>query len=111
MKTIKVKNYEPIPRDYTGIVEREDGNKCWLKHGNLHREDGPAYIEPNGYKSWRLNGNYIWDSYNKLDLTNKIILSKTQRSEYPSVQIWKILGKNGLYEQVIIPGMEELIKE
>ena len=111
MKTIKVKEWNDILLGYTGIVEWEDGDKGWYKNGLNHREDGPAYVEFNGYKAWRLNGQYIWFSAKKLDLTNKIILSKTQHPEYPFVRVWKILGPNGLYEQIIIPGMEEFVIE
>ena len=28
----------------------------WLLNGKLHREDGPAYELPGGYKAWWLNG-------------------------------------------------------
>ena len=112
MKTIKIKNWDDIPKNYTGIVERATGSKTWLKNGNAHREDGPAWIiSLDNYKSWYLDGNFICNSRYKFDLTNQIILSKTQHPLYPIVQVWKILGTNGLYEQIIIPGMEEYIKE
>ena len=111
MNMIKLKILGGLPEEYTGLVEWEDGDKGWYKNGDRHRDDGPSYIRKNGYKFWDLDGESIWSSYNKLDLTNQIILSKTQHPEYPTVQIWKILGKNGLYEQVIIPGMEEFIIE
>ena len=110
MKTIKLRNSEGIPQGYTGIIEWEDGDTGWYKNGIRHREDGPARIF-NGYKSWWLDGKIIWSSYDKLDLTNQIVLSKTKHPDYPSVQIWKIVGPNGLYEQFIIPGMEEIIIE
>ena len=111
MNTIKLKSWNDIPSNYTGIVEYEDGSKEWYKNGRFHREDGPARIHKNDYKSWRLEGYYIWDSDHKLGFTNQIILSKTQHPEYPTVQVWKILSKNKVYEQTIIPGMEELIIE
>ena len=105
MKTIKVNHTSDIPQDHTGVADWNHGNKEWYKNGEYHREDGPARIF-NGYKSWWLDGKIIWNSGCKLNLTNQIILSKQQHSEYPTVQIWKILGPNGLYEQIIIPGME-----
>ena len=111
MKTIKLKDWDKTPQDYTGIVEWEGGNKGWYKNGNFHREDGPTYIDIDGYKSWCLDGKFIWDSTCKADLTNQIILSKTQHPEYPQVQVWKILDKDKVYEQIIIPGMEEIIIE
>ena len=109
MKTIKIKISEDIPKGYTGIVEWENGNKSWFKNDKFHREDGPAFIRTDGYKSWWLDGNLIWNSIRILNLRNQIILSKTKHPEHPTVQIWKILGPNGLYEQIIIPGMEEFI--
>jgi hypothetical protein len=37
----------------------ECGNQIWCnKKGQFHREDGPAYINPDGYQSWYTNGKY-----------------------------------------------------
>jgi len=36
--------------------EDPDGTKVWYRHGFLHREDGPAVIWDNGVKYWFLNG-------------------------------------------------------
>ena len=36
-------------------VEWANGDKEWLQHGHLHREDGPA-IEADGAKQWWVNG-------------------------------------------------------
>jgi hypothetical protein len=33
-----------------------DGEKWWCKDGKLHREDGPALRFGNGYKEWWLDG-------------------------------------------------------
>ncbi len=55
MKTIKTKYGITIPRDYTGIVEWEDGDVWWLKNGKQHRTDGPAVIWNNGKKKWYVN--------------------------------------------------------
>ena len=101
MNIIKLEDWKDIPREYTGIVEGSHGI-YWYKNGLNHREDGPAYVEFNGYKSWWLDGKVIWISNGKLDLTNKIILSKSQHPLYPTVQVWKILNKNEVYEQIII---------
>ena len=100
-----------VPNKFTGIVEWGDGDVSYLKNGNLHREDGPSLIKINGFKEWNLDGKCIWFSAKKLDLTNKIILSKTQHHDYPLVQVWKVLDKNEIYDQIIIPGMEEHIRE
>jgi hypothetical protein len=35
----------------------KDGNIVYINElGQLHREDGPAYEQPDGFKSWYLNG-------------------------------------------------------
>ena len=115
MNIIKASEWNDIPEDYTGIVKWEDGSVIHHKNGRRHREDGPSFVEPGGYKAWWLDGNHIWDldpdSDGKLDLTNQIILSKNQHPEYPTVQVWKILDKDEVYERIIIPGMEEFITE
>ena len=111
MKTLKLEDWDKTPQGYTGIVEYTTGNREWFKNGKSHREDGPAWIKKDGLKSWCLDGKGICNSSYKFDLTNQIILSKTQHPLYPTVQVWKILDKNGLREQIIIPGMEEIIIE
>ena len=112
MKTIKAKSWDDVPNNFTGIVEWDNGLvKDWYKNGDLHKEEGPARIYKDDYKVWWLDGKIIWSSYDKLDLTNKIILSKTQHLNYPIVQIWKVLDSEGIYELTVIPGMEEVIKE
>ena len=110
MKTIKIKEWNDLPKGYTGIATGNNGI-YWYKNGNFHREDGPAWIRKDGLKTWWLDGKGIFNSSYKFDLTNQIILSKTQHPLYPTVQVWKILDKNGLREQIIIPGMEEIIIE
>ena len=47
-----------------GLLHREDGPavedvngyKAWFINGKLHRIDGPAVEHPNGSKLWYLNG-------------------------------------------------------
>jgi len=130
MNIIKIKHSSEIPENYTGIVESENGTKYWLKNDLFHREDGPAIVYKNGseewyengryhrkngpviisnlgYKEWALDGVKIWKSErNKLDLRDKIILSKERHSMYPTVQVWKYIDENGIKEQIVIPGME-----
>ena len=111
MKTIKVNRWKDIPQSYIGVVEWDDGVVSYLKNGKLHREDGPARIYKDGHKSWWLDGKIIWSLFDKLDLTNQIIFSKIPHPNYQTVQIWKILYSVGVYEQIVIPGMEEYIQE
>ena len=111
MKALKLEDWDETPQDYTGIVEWKCGNKSWVKNGKHHRENGPAHIKKIGYKIWYLDGKYVWDSHAKLGLTNQIILSKTQHPLYPTVQVWKILDKDRVWQQIVIPGMEKYIQE
>ncbi len=115
MNIIKAKKWTDIPDNYTGIAESEYGYKIWLKNGKLHREDGPAEIwkkDKKQFESWHLNARFIWTtSWGECNLKNSIILSKEQHPNYPTVQIWKWIGWNGVREQIMIPGMESLFLE
>ena len=42
-------------KEYT-VKVYEDGSKCWLLRGLIHREDGPAIEYPDGTKRWLLRG-------------------------------------------------------
>ena len=108
---IEIKSFTEPPQDYTGFVIWNDGTRIWYKNGKRHRDDGVALVHNSGYKAWWLDGKIIWDSGCKLNLTNQIILSKHQHPIYPTIQVWKILNKNKVYERIIIPGMEEHIQE
>lgn len=114
MITIKVKNSSEIPKGYTGIVEWDNGLvKDWYKNGNLHKEDGPAIINTvsNEDNKWFLNGKWILMQEEIKSFSNWIVLSKSQHPEYPLVQIWKILDKNGLFEQEMTSDLIKLFNE
>ncbi len=113
MNTIKAKEWKDIPINFTGIVEWKNGNKIWLKDDKLHREDGPAKILVEGYKSWYLDGIRIVGFYEgqTVNLTTKIILSKEPHPLYPTVQVWRWVEKDSIREQIIVSGMEEYITE
>jgi hypothetical protein len=59
VKTIKIKTFADIPKNYTGIVVWPSGRKHWYLNGLVHREDGPAVVCPNGTKYWYLNGKEV----------------------------------------------------
>ena len=42
-----------------GKVIYNNGDVAWWKNGKLHREDGPAVIRFDEYKSWWINGQFI----------------------------------------------------
>jgi len=56
MKTIKIKDWNEVPNNFTGIVKDTNGDKFWYLDGNVHREGGPAIEWSNGNKSWYFNG-------------------------------------------------------
>lgn len=56
MNTIKLKENEEPPSNFTGIVEHADGTKEWSKEGLLHRLAGPAVEWANGTKEWYKEG-------------------------------------------------------
>ncbi len=112
MKTLKVNADNEIPKDYTGVVFLKNKYMWWYKNGKFHREDGPAKIWYDGIKEWWLNGKYIYSSFCvRIDLRNKIILSKDPHPDYPTVQVWKWIDKNEIIEQVIISEMGVYIIE
>jgi hypothetical protein len=60
MKTITENEWHTLSfkeRDsYTGIIKWDNGDVCYYKNGFLHREDGPAVTNTQGYKSWYFEG-------------------------------------------------------
>jgi hypothetical protein len=87
MKIISIKNWDEVPKDYTGIVkhpiiletywylngklhredgpaiEHADGRKCWYLNGLRHRVDGPAVESADGSKCWYLNDEMVFANY------------------------------------------------
>jgi hypothetical protein len=54
------------------IIDEYNVKQWFNSQGQLHREDGPAVIWPNGGKEWRINGKlhredgpaHVFDKYN-----------------------------------------------
>jgi len=44
-----------LHREDGPAVEEANGYKAWYINGDLHRTDGPAFERPDGYKAWFLN--------------------------------------------------------
>ena len=69
-KNTEITNYVILFRNDAGLYHREDGPafiwpdgyKEWWINGKSHREDGPAVIWSNGDKEWWINGQYYGDS-------------------------------------------------
>jgi hypothetical protein len=123
-KTIKIKNWSDIPKNFTGVAEYEngskswykdgkrhrrngpavecfDGTKYWYKEGDPHREDGPAVEYSDGVKNWYLEGKF----YGRLSLSNYVVLD-SYKGEY-GIMWHKLLGKDKVVEYPDIPGLIE----
>jgi hypothetical protein len=44
------------------VTEFDDGSQIWYKNNQLHREDGPAFIDNDGYQSWWINNKRYYDN-------------------------------------------------
>ena len=42
---------------------RPNGDCFWYKNGKRHRENGPAVEYTNGYKQWWVEGKFVRDNY------------------------------------------------
>ena|ERR1700691_169452 len=56
METIKIKDWNDLPENYSGIFECCNGDTGYCLNGKLHREDGPAITYPNSRKEYFING-------------------------------------------------------
>ena len=45
-----------LHRENGPAVVNPDGTQAWYLYGEKHRIDGPAVIYPNGIEEWHLNG-------------------------------------------------------
>lgn len=53
---IRLGDLDTRPSNFTGIAIVESIGNRWYKGGELHREDGPAVENKNGYKEWFKEG-------------------------------------------------------
>jgi hypothetical protein len=105
MKTIKVKNRNCIPSNFTGIAEYPNGRKEWYKEGKYHREDGPAVEYQDGTKYWYLENN-LYTPRILLRLIEFSLYLGKERGQY-NLESLKFLTEEGIEELPIIPGMKE----
>ena len=72
-------------------VENSNGYKAWYLNDKRHRADGPAIEYSNGYKVWYLNGiRYSEQEYNIEINKSK---DKVEHLELTVADIEKLLGK------------------
>lgn len=112
MKTIKVKIWLEVPKDFTGIAEYLNGDKYWYKKGKFGREDGPAIELFNGCKQWWIDDkSYSLTQLESL-IETSIYLGKKENGNY-NLEWLLFLTDQGIKEFPIIPGMieTELLKE
>ena len=58
MKTINIKSWDDLPKQFTGIAIWPDGYKAWYVKGKYHRLDGPAIEWADGSKWWYIEGKH-----------------------------------------------------
>jgi len=122
MKTIKVKRWREIPKNFTGVVEYPNGDKSWHKEGDYHREDGPAVEWESGYKEWYLEGKrhredgpavelicgtkrwYLEDKNQEMVSLRKYIILDYYKGKY-NLMWYKLLDKNKILDIPNIPGL------
>lgn len=75
------------------IVIDKDGNKRYFNNlGQLHRDDGPAYISIDGTNTWYFNGQ--WFIYNSRNGRNECYVNEN-RYKHTSACGVKYLVENG----------------
>ena len=86
MKTINIKSWDDIPKQFTGIAIYPDGSKYWYVEGKFHRLDGPAIEWADGSKSWCIE--------------DKLHRKDGPAIEYPNgAKFWYIEGKELTFQQ------------
>ena len=48
-----------IPKNFTGIVEYDDGDEAWFQDGSWHCVGAPAYVYKNGREFYYVDGNEV----------------------------------------------------
>lgn len=64
-----------LHRVFGPACEWVHGAVWWCQDGELHRENGPAAVEPNGIKSYYLNGK----RYEKLEYEQILHVNRNKR--------------------------------
>ena len=72
-----------IHREDGPAAEYADGSGVWFRHGEIHREDGPAIEKADGTKKWYLDG---------VRLTKEQFIAQTSHKEMTVADIEKALG-------------------
>jgi hypothetical protein len=122
MKIIKATYDHEIPKNFTGIIEYEGGEKYWYKNGKLHREDGPAIDYLDKEKLWYKEGErhredgpaieypngvsyfYFEDKgYNEINLKDYVVLDHYKGKN--NFMWYKLLGEDKVIEYPDIPGL------
>lgn len=92
IKKIKIAfdNYLKRYPTFSGVLKDVDGVIYHCKDGELHREDGPAVIEPNGSLAWFFNGKPHREdgpAFERVDGSKGwYIAGKTHREDGPAIE-------------------------
>ena len=113
IKILKIKSYNEIPKNFTGIIDWQNGTHHWYKDGEYHRLDGPSVAHEDGTEFWykegrphRLDGPaiiYVDGS------TEWWIEGKLHREDGPAVEHangTKVWYKEGLHHREDGPAVE-----
>mgnify|MGYP003491503140 CR=1 FL=1 len=99
MNILTIESSREVPKTYTGIAEFSNGRKSWYKDGLWHREDGPAYETPSGYKQWWLENLF----YDQINLKDYIVLDHDKGK--CGIMWYRLLDKDQIIEYPDIPGL------
>ena len=107
MKTIKAKNWLDKPKNFSGIVIDNNGDKAWFQNGQYHRIDGPAVEFKDGTKWWWQNGilHRIDGPAVEYPDGNKSYFVLSQKLTENQFQIFQVMWENSTYERT-----DELMK-
>jgi hypothetical protein len=82
-----------LHREDGPAIIRPDGSEWWYLNGKLHREDGPTIIHPDGTEYWWANGKHItqkvndWANERNIDLNNISDMDKMVLKT--EIKMWK----------------------
>ena len=72
MDILKLKDWEDIPENYTGIIEYKNNILEYCLNGKCHREDGPAIIINGSIQKYYINDKNITEEVEEWIKENKI---------------------------------------
>src|ERR1700691_3278563 len=93
METIKIKDWNDLPENYSGIFECCNSDKGYCINGKLHREDGPAIITSFGNRFYYVNGKLHIEDGPAIIRKNRIIYYLNGNDIIEEINEWIIENK------------------